>query len=201
MKALYIFFLAIIFSNAVNSQNQLNPRYVHLNDTTFNGVVEFCLNVNVDSFRYGETLVPILAIDTNRLELNVDSMKEVIFYNFWFTSCSPCIAEMPMLDTLVKLYHDKVDFISITWESEDKLKLFLKDNQFNFRHFLVSKKGYLEDIGVVHGYPTTIITFHNKIVYCKYGGQDSNSIYFEAVNRAERSRYEAILNELVKKIE
>lgn len=201
MKAFFIFFLTIIFSNAINSQNTLTPRYVHLNDTTFNGVVEFCLNVNVDSNRIGETLVPILGVDTNGIELNVDSMKEIVFYNFWFTSCSPCIAEMPMLDTLVNLYNDKVDFVSITWESEDKLKLFLKDNQFNFRHFRVYKKGYLEEIGVVHGYPTTIITFQNKIVYCKYGGQDPNSKYFEAVNKAERARYETILTELVKKIE
>ena len=197
MKSLYFFVILLIYAISAYSQNPKIPKYVHLNDTTFNGVVEFCLNVNVDSSRIGETLTPINAVDTNGLALNVDSMKEIIFYNFWFTTCSPCLAEIPMFDSLAKSYNQKVEFIAITWESEEKLKRFLKDNQFNFRHYRVSKKGYLEDIGVVQGYPTTIITFRNKIVYCKYGGQESNSVYFEAVIKASKARYESILNRLI----
>ena len=43
----------------------------------------------------------------NNKVLNTQDFRgKVIVLNFWFTACSPCIAEMPALNMLEKEYHD-----------------------------------------------------------------------------------------------
>ncbi len=59
--------------------------------------------------------------------------------NIWFTSCSPCIKEMPVLNTMKENYGDKFNFIALTFSSENKVKKFLKIHEFNFKHIANSK--------------------------------------------------------------
>ena len=56
--------------------------------------------------------------------------NKVVFINFWATWCPPCIAEMSDLDELYKDYNDKVEFLFVTNDDKEKVKAFLKKNNY-----------------------------------------------------------------------
>ncbi len=56
---------------------------------------------------------------------------QVIVLNFWSVGCGPCVAEMPVLNQLVKYYAGKqVSFISLASENTAALKKFFTTHSF-----------------------------------------------------------------------
>lgn len=57
---------------------------------------------------------------------------KVVALNFWSTTCVPCRQEIPELNELVDAYKDSQDvvFLGITYDNQDKVERFLKDNEF-----------------------------------------------------------------------
>ena len=72
-------------------------------------------------------------IDGKLVKLS-DLKGKPIILNFWFVLCSPCIAEMPALN-VIKAKYSKTDieFISMTFETKEAVKKFLKKTPINFR--------------------------------------------------------------------
>lgn len=56
--------------------------------------------------------------------------NKVVFINFWATWCPPCIAEMSDLNQLYNDYNDKVEFLFVTNDDIEKVKTFLKKNEY-----------------------------------------------------------------------
>lgn len=102
--------------------------------------------------------------------VNLESLNgKVVFINMWFTSCKPCIEEMPTLNDLQNAYKDKVEFISITFNDAVNVKKFLSKNDFNFKH-LVDAKEFLNDEINNKEYPRSLILDKNgKITYLRGG--------------------------------
>lgn len=84
------------------------------------------------------------------------------FINFWFTRCPPCIAELPTLKKLKEKYGNNVNFISITFENQDAVNVFLKKYEFNFEHITNSEK-QIEGLNI-SGYPTSLILDKNGVI-------------------------------------
>jgi len=64
---------------------------------------------------------------------NTQLKGKTVVLNFWHTSCVPCVAEMPLLNSLVKRYAGKdVVFIASTPNSFDELKIFLMKKEFYY---------------------------------------------------------------------
>src|SRR5436853_6658072 len=64
----------------------------------------------VDNFKkslIGKPLADLSFVDLsgNKIQKK-DLLGKVIVINFWFTSCQPCINEMPLLNNLVAAYKD-----------------------------------------------------------------------------------------------
>jgi cytochrome c biogenesis protein CcmG, thiol:disulfide interchange protein DsbE len=50
--------------------------------------------------------------------ITLDKLKgKPTLINFWFTTCKPCIEEMPVLNKIRQQLKDSVNFIAITYES------------------------------------------------------------------------------------
>ena len=109
---------------------------------------------------------------------------KVIFLNFWFTRCQPCIEEMPTLNEIVKKYKTKdVEFISFANDDSSKLKEFLKSNEFNFK--IVPSAGHIliETFKLFAVWPTSIIIDRNGIIRLIRTGVIEQGETIELLNR------------------
>jgi len=80
---------------------------------------------------------PAPQFEIKDLEGKVWSLKELqgktVVLNFWFTSCAPCIKEIPELNKLVDEYKNKeVVFLGITFNTPEHVDAFLKKRAFNY---------------------------------------------------------------------
>ena len=93
---------------------------------------------------------------------------KVLFINFWFTRCPPCIVEMPYLNDLQEIYAEQdVDFLSFAPEQEIEINRFLERFEFNFRHF-PGALNLIKPFGA--SYPKNILVDKNGIIRHIGGG-------------------------------
>lgn len=102
------------------------------------------LDINTGVQKFINKPLPDFKLQTlgNELKQNSDYNGKVTFVNLWFTSCAPCITEMPYLNYLKDTYKDQVNFVAITFDSKDRVASFLNRKQFDFEH-LVDAAQYL----------------------------------------------------------
>jgi len=70
--------------------------------------------------------------DDNQIVKLSELSDKPVFINFWATWCAPCIAEMPSIQKLYLDYKDDVHFVIATYESEEIIDAFLKNQELNF---------------------------------------------------------------------
>lgn len=88
--------------------------------------------------------------------------------NFWFIGCAPCVQEMPILNRFKEAYGDRVNFVSVTFDDQEAVEIFLKKREFNFLN-LVGATDFISDLGVTN-YPTTVFINKKGIVQQIKGG-------------------------------
>lgn len=88
--------------------------------------------------------------------------------NLWFTKCPPCIEEMPVLNTIKEKYKDDLNFISITYESEESVRKFLTMHTFDFTH-LVNAQSFTDELGI-QAYPMNLFLDENGVLKYVKGG-------------------------------
>ena len=54
----------------------------------------------------------------------------VTFINFWFTTCEPCLEEMPLLNKLEYQLNSDINFVGITFDTKVKVEKFMLKNSF-----------------------------------------------------------------------
>lgn len=91
-----------------------------------------------------------------------DFKGKPIVINLWFTTCPPCIMEMPELNKLKadEEYRDVV-FLAMTFESKRKVEAFLNKKPYTFHH-LVDARDYCEKFTT--SYPLNIFVNREGII-------------------------------------
>lgn len=89
---------------------------------------------------------------------NKDLEGKIVVFNFWFTTCGPCVTEMPELNKIAEKYKDNksVMFIAPSFEENEMIKKFLKRKSFDFK--IVARSTELNKKLGILSYPVTIIT-------------------------------------------
>lgn len=87
--------------------------------------------------------------------------------NFWFTSCLPCIAEIPMLNALKEEAKNQFNFLAITFENSETVRAFLKQHNFSYTQ-IVAGKSAIDHLKIT-AYPTNFILDKNGIIIDVYG--------------------------------
>jgi cytochrome oxidase Cu insertion factor (SCO1/SenC/PrrC family) len=88
---------------------------------------------------------------------------KIVVMNFWFTTCQPCITEMPLLNELVAAYKDtSVVFIAPALNVKEDIDRFLKKYAFNYQ-IVPDQTGYATKLGV-QNFPTHIIADKKGII-------------------------------------
>ncbi len=125
-----------------------------------------------------EMVAPLLAgkfYPDYKKEVEIGFDKITIF-DFWYTSCLPCIKAIPHLNKLKEKYGDKIDIIGInatekTEKQKDKIDAFLKRTPMNYPILLVDKIPVQYNI---QSYPTLYILDKNgKVKFSKAGFTDN----------------------------
>ena len=99
---------------------------------------------------------PIENVETlDERVISIDDLKgKPTLINLWFTSCKPCIEEMPVLNKMKAEHGDKFNFIAITFESESKVKKFLQKFEFDFEQ-IANSKALTTELGF-EGFPVNL---------------------------------------------
>ena len=68
-----------------------------------------------------------------------NTKNKVVVFKFWFTSCTPCISDIPQLNSLVKEFdkRDDILFIAPALDSKPVIEKLLKRFPFNFTLVIV----------------------------------------------------------------
>ena len=103
-----------------------------------------------------------------------DYKGKVIFINFWATWCPPCVAEMPDLQLLFNAYGEKVTFLFIARDKEEKVSNFLRKKNYNLPVYFES--GFTPKALYTAALPTTfIIDKKGSIILAESGSADWNA--------------------------
>lgn len=96
------------------------------------------LDINTGVQKHLNKNLPNFELQTlsNKIKTNEDYKDKVTFINLWFTSCGPCITEMPYLNYLKDIYADRVHFVAITFDNKATVERFLDRKKFNFEHLI-----------------------------------------------------------------
>ena len=138
-KTLLLFLVSVTFSHvSTNAQTYLEQfkkcsEVFNITDSTADSLYTDLL-LKRDSCLIGSIAPNFKSKTINGNLVDLSKLKgRVIVLNFWSTGCGPCIAEMPELNKLVKLYSGKkVTFISLAAENSTLLSKFFKKHSFSF---------------------------------------------------------------------
>jgi thiol-disulfide isomerase/thioredoxin len=128
---------------------------------------------------------------------NKNVKGKIVFMNFWFASCPPCIYEIPSLNKLYSKYKSNKNFvfISVSYDPDSIIAAFIKKYKIMFPVFSATSEECQRLIGGA-GYPTNIIyNSIGKTVMLRCGGP----IDYSAVEKDFRLMYMRKLDELLLK--
>lgn len=120
---------------------------------------------------------PITELETiDGRKLNIDSLSDKIFVvNWWFTTCKPCIMEIPGLNSLVEKYKEnpRVVFVAIAFDTKKNVDEFLLKQPFDYIQTLRFNPDFVKILGSI--FPSNLIIDRNRNVFYKSsgGGKDT----------------------------
>lgn len=101
---------------------------------------------------------------------------KIVILNFWFTSCAPCIKEIPELNKLVDEYKNKnVVFLGLTYNTPQHVENFLKKRAFNY--IQLPNAGEINNKYSIFYFPTSFVIDKNGII--KGVLEKSDNIYHD----------------------
>lgn len=109
---------------------------------------------------------------------NADLNNKVVFVNFWFVTCPPCIAEMHGLNKLYDSLKDQKDFIflSFTFDTEAATKAIVQKYKTPYKIIHLSKEEVVR-LSITGSYPTNmILDKKGRITWAQVGGSVEEDI-------------------------
>jgi cytochrome c biogenesis protein CcmG/thiol:disulfide interchange protein DsbE len=114
---------------------------------------------------------------------NQNLLGKVVFVNFWFESCAPCLAEFDALNDMYDKLKSKTDFefISFTFEPQEKINEIVKKS--NIQYKVVSlPENEIRRLNLNNGFPTSFILDRQGIIkFAKFTGSSDKKIATEIV--------------------
>ncbi|POY36338.1 hypothetical protein C3K47_11360 [Solitalea longa] len=109
-------------------------------------------------FKKGEPVPNIKFTTIEGKSLSFEQLKgKVVVVNFWFTTCAPCLKEMPDLNELFEKYrsNENVVFLAFSTDKKETVQQFLTKKTFNYQQ-VAGMEQQLEDLEI-GTFPTNLI--------------------------------------------
>ncbi len=189
--------ISLMLSLMSIGQNTKQFKRVNRDDSkmTLEEKVKYWNSTGIDSSKIGLPIPLFTATGFDGKPFSSDTTKKVAIYNFWFTSCSPCVAEIPMFNQLVKEYSERVDFIAITYEEPEYAEKFFENHPFLFQQYRMEKVDIRNLTN--SGYPLTILVVDGMIVLWKSGGAVPSSM-FDLLMKNQFEHFSSLIEEGLK---
>lgn len=126
---------------------------------------------------------------------NKNLTGKIVFINFWFASCAPCIAEMDALNELYDSLRDnsRFEFISFTYEKQDKIDEVAGEHRMQYTIVPISFEDCYR-LNQNNGFPTSIILdAKGTITYLKLTASTNKAEARKAVFEEFYPRLKAML--------
>ena len=130
---------------------------------TNNDIVKTVKNWAIREYNYhlleGTALPNYNFVDLDGQTYTKENTKgKIVVLKCWFLACAPCVAEIPTLNRIKDEYYGRNDilFLSLCLDSPLDLKMFLKDNVFDYKQ-IGGQKSYLGNQLKIEGYPTHFV--------------------------------------------
>jgi thiol-disulfide isomerase/thioredoxin len=120
----------------------------------------------------------------NKVSL-IDLKGKLVVLNVWGIGCGPCIAEIPLLNELVKEYKDKQDvvFIAVTADRSEELVKFFKSRVFDYK-VLSGVKGITETFNT-NALPVHMVIGKNgEVLNRSIGAREDIKVFLKGVIEA-----------------
>lgn len=124
------------------------------------------------------------ATEINGNKYTLSKLKgNVILINFWFTTCLPCIEEIPMLNNLAAKYKkSKVKFLALTFENKPTVMTFLDKRKINLPIF-PNTKAIAENYSIILYPSTLVIDKTGKIILAINSSQNLEKEVGDAIDK------------------
>lgn len=100
---------------------------------------------------------------------------KVVVLNFWFTTCLPCLKEIPYLNELTEEYdHDEVVFIALARDDHDKLQSFF-DRFGSFDYQIITESHEIATDFKVVAWPQSMVINKQGQVYQSWAGMHGDA--------------------------
>lgn len=117
--------LTIVFFFLLTSITQAQEKDKYGRPALVPGITELKIGDQVP-----DILIDNIINDDKRSIRTSDYQDRLLVLDFWERSCGTCIASMPKLDSLQRVFGDQIKLLSVTWESEDQIVDFFNKNRF-----------------------------------------------------------------------
>ncbi len=117
---------------------------------------------------------PEFHINSNKAEFSNSCLKgKVVFINFWFSACAPCIAELEELNKLYKDFKNDKNFEFISFTFDDSLTIESMKKQYNIQYKVLSiPRTECYRLNLNNGFPTSaIVDKAGMLKYIHTGGE------------------------------
>lgn len=104
----------------------------------------------IAELKIGDQVPDILVdkiINNDKRSIRTSDYKDkLLVFDFWDTSCGTCIESMPKLDSLQRVFGDRIKLLSVTYQPEELITKFFKNNRFlNERKTPVHRSSVVDD--------------------------------------------------------
>ncbi|HZV70883.1 MAG TPA: TlpA disulfide reductase family protein [Saprospiraceae bacterium] len=144
------------------------------NDTTASGKPAL---TNPDCM-IGASIPEFTAYLSDGKEITPEYFKgKISVINFWYTSCAPCIAEIPGLNAIVEKYGEtNVNFIGIAIDSDADVQDFLRNYPWSFDQVKDGSVLIFDVFKMWWGFPTTFVLNRDAQIISAFNGLKSDEI-------------------------
>jgi peroxiredoxin len=109
---------------------------------------------------------PDFSVTINNKEYSNPKLKgKVIFANFWFAACRPCLAEMEDLNKLYEKFgsNPNFEFLSFTYENAEQIEIIRKKYNIKYKIVSISREECYR-LNLKGGFPTNIVIDKNGLI-------------------------------------
>ena len=102
-----------------------------------------------------------------------DYRGNMVFLNFWYTTCAPCVREMPDMELVNRIFKDrKFKMIPVSVDTNfDDVKQFYKEHTLTTMPMYLDPGKQIADRYNVHKFPETYLIDGNGLVLKHYIGE------------------------------